>query len=70
MSDHDNHYSSSSSSRKRRDPPAQGQMDAIPVEKTTPRYANWREAGGATLFGRSGGGGKRGGGEGKGNRKS
>jgi hypothetical protein len=35
LSDRDNPYSSfsSSSSRKRRDPPAQGQMEAVPVEK-------------------------------------
>jgi hypothetical protein len=64
--DHENPYSSfsSSSSRKRRDPPAQGQMEAVPVEKTTPRYANWQKAGGATLFvggGGGGSGGRRGG---------
>jgi hypothetical protein len=64
--DHENPYSSfsSSSSRKRRDPPAQGQMEAVPVGKTTPRYANWQKAGGATLFvggGGGGSGGRRGG---------
>jgi hypothetical protein len=72
LSDHDNPYSSfsSSSSRKRRDPPAQGQMEAVPVEKTTPRYANWQKAGGATLFVGVGGGGSGGRMGGKGKRKS
>lgn len=39
-------------------------MEAVPVEKTTPRYANWQKP---TIFGRSGGGlkGGRGGGNGK-----
>jgi hypothetical protein len=66
---HDNPYSSfsNSNSRKRRDRPTQGQIKAVPVEKTTPRYANWQKAGGATLFvGRSGvGKGTRSGGKGK-----
>ena len=72
LSDRDNPYSSfsSSSSRKRRDPPAQGQMEAVPVEKNTPRYANWQKAGGATLFDGSGGVGKGGRRGGKGKRKS
>jgi hypothetical protein len=72
LSDRDNPYSSfpSSSSRKRRDPPAQGQMEAVPVEKTTPRYANWQKAGGATLFDGRGGVGKGSRSGGKGKRKS
>ena len=70
--DHDKPYSSfsSSSSRKRRDPPAQGQMEAVPLDKTTPRYAHWQKAGGATLFDGSGGVGKGGRSGGKGKRKS
>jgi hypothetical protein len=40
-----------SAPRKRREPPIEGQMTAVPVEKTTPKYANWQKAGGATLFG-------------------
>ncbi len=33
-------------------------MEAVPVEKTTPRYANWQKAGAPTLFSWSGGVGK------------
>jgi hypothetical protein len=40
-----------SAPRNRREPPIEGQMTAVPVDKTTPKYANWQKAGGATLFG-------------------
>ena len=45
-------------------------MEAVPVEKTTPRYANWQKAGGATLFDGRGGVGKGSRSGGKGKRKS